>query len=316
VEAKHLSLIEKCDHAQAAYYVGDVDRVRQILLNLLSNATKFTEAGSITVSCGTSTEIGKLENHDVGPRCTWIRVEDTGPGIAPDQMQRIFQAFVQADNTNTRRHGGTGLGLAISRRLAWLMGGELTAESELGKGSAFTLWLPRERAPAEHVLMREGKSLEARAIVEVGEKLIFAAQQIVRELVRRLRADPDIPLPKDVSDVDLADHASTLLVDMGESLVAAGAADGDPVTLLRDGTAIQRFVADLHGAQRHRLGFTAAAVRREFEILRIVISATLSQELNLEGRSSLTRAVDTIHRMLAEAERMSVLGWRRSSSLS
>jgi len=83
----------------------------------------------------------------------WIcfTVEDTGVGIAPDLQQRIFQPFVQGDSSYTRSHGGAGLGLTISRRLARLMGGELTMESTQGEGSRFTLWLPaveREESPA------------------------------------------------------------------------------------------------------------------------------------------------------------------------
>jgi signal transduction histidine kinase len=123
--------------------VGDRDRVRQIIVNLLSNAVKFTPAGgTITVRCGTT---GRPEpSAQVVGEGPWtsIAVEDTGIGIAPDQLPRMFQPFVQAEDGHTRTRGGTGLGLTISRQLARLMGGDLTVTSREGTGSSFVLWLP------------------------------------------------------------------------------------------------------------------------------------------------------------------------------
>jgi signal transduction histidine kinase len=112
---------------------ADQERVRQILLNLLTNAIKFTDAGgSVTVACGCSAEV------------VWLSVTDTGRGIEPDKMERIFEPFVQVDRHLTKdSQQGVGLGLAISRDLARRMGGDITAESEVGKGSTFTLSLPR-----------------------------------------------------------------------------------------------------------------------------------------------------------------------------
>lgn len=114
-------------------------RLEQILLNLLSNATKFTQAGTITL--GVTQRTGPAGDQ-IG-----FAVQDTGIGIAPDQLEHIFQEFTQADASTTRQYGGTGLGLAISRRLAQLMSGEITVTSTLGAGSTFTLWLPVLAAP-------------------------------------------------------------------------------------------------------------------------------------------------------------------------
>ena len=122
-------------------YVGDPQRVDQILLNLLSNAIKFTEPGGrARVTCALR-EGALAQAAGEGP---WVclRVEDTGIGVAPDQLERIFEPFVQVESGYTRRHGGAGLGLAISRRFARWMGGDLTVESTPGAGSSFTLWLP------------------------------------------------------------------------------------------------------------------------------------------------------------------------------
>lgn len=111
---------------------ADRDKVQQVVLNLLSNAVKFTGAGG-------KVSLGYVAS---GEGAVAVRVSDTGRGIAPDQLERVFQPFVQVDATLTRAHEGTGLGLAISRDLAHGMGGTLTVESTLGVGSTFTLALP------------------------------------------------------------------------------------------------------------------------------------------------------------------------------
>jgi ammonium transporter len=109
---------------------ADLTKVRQILLNLLSNAAKFTENGVITLNI-------KRENERF-----MFRITDTGIGMTPEQLQKVFQAFMQADASTTRKYGGTGLGLAITQKFCEMMGGEISVESELGKGSTFMVTLP------------------------------------------------------------------------------------------------------------------------------------------------------------------------------
>jgi signal transduction histidine kinase len=121
---------------------GDAGRIRQIVLNLLGNALKFTERGHVTLRV-TATQSAAGQ-----PIVYAISVEDTGIGIAPEQMGRLFNKFSQVDSSLTRKRQGTGLGLAISRQLAELMGGTLTGVSGLGKGSTFLLTLPLPPAPA------------------------------------------------------------------------------------------------------------------------------------------------------------------------
>jgi signal transduction histidine kinase len=115
---------------------ADLAKVRQSLFNLLNNACKFTERGMITLTV--SREPLLLAD--------WItfRVSDTGIGITPEQMAKLFQPFTQADPSTTRKYGGVGLGLAITKQFCQLMGGDVTVESELGKGSTFTIQLPAE----------------------------------------------------------------------------------------------------------------------------------------------------------------------------
>ena len=113
------------------------------MVNLLGNAIKFTEVGevSVRVSC-----VPPMPDDDAGTSGTLcISVRDTGIGIKPEQMARLFKPFMQADETTTRRFGGTGLGLAISRRLLELLGGSLAVQSEPGIGSTFAVTLPVRR---------------------------------------------------------------------------------------------------------------------------------------------------------------------------
>ncbi|MGK2856640.1 MAG: ATP-binding protein [Thermoanaerobaculia bacterium] len=121
--------------------VGDARRVEQVLLNLLGNAIKFTETGSIALRVDPVTEsLG--EDGAVAERAVRLRVSDTGIGIKPEEMSQLFRPFRQIDSTISRKHEGTGLGLAICRRLVALMGGRITAESRWGEGSVFTVVLP------------------------------------------------------------------------------------------------------------------------------------------------------------------------------
>jgi len=155
------TLVEKKGNALALKTQGelgmmyaDQPKVRQILLNLLSNAAKFTEGGVITIGIERiqtqrkkSTKHNK-NNDELLPGSTYnypilvFRVSDTGIGMTEEQLQQIFKPFIQADASTTRKYGGTGLGLAISQRLCQILGGEISVESEDGKGSTFTVSLP------------------------------------------------------------------------------------------------------------------------------------------------------------------------------
>jgi signal transduction histidine kinase len=113
---------------------ADLTRVRQCLFNLLSNACKFTRQGDVSLTVVT----------EAGPGPDWVvfRVRDSGIGMTPEQVGRLFQAFTQADASTTRKYGGTGLGLAITRNVCAMMGGDVVVESRPGEGSTFILRLP------------------------------------------------------------------------------------------------------------------------------------------------------------------------------
>ncbi len=147
---KKIELEGSCPAEEGTLYRGDPKRVEQILVNLLTNALKFTpEGGHISVHC--SLEDGADSTESAAGRAILLIVEDTGIGIPSEKQDQIFEPFVQGDSGYTRSHGGAGLGLAISRKLARMMGGDLTVRSRSGAGSSFTLRLPAAGAvPASH----------------------------------------------------------------------------------------------------------------------------------------------------------------------
>jgi PAS domain S-box-containing protein len=138
-EQKHLPLTFTAAPEVPKYLVGDPLRLGQILINLVNNAIKFTDQGEIVVKVMMTGEKPEAESQASGDDLKILKfsVSDTGIGMTPPQMAKLFQAFNQADTSVTRKYGGTGLGLAISRQLAELMGGTIWLESELGVGSTF-----------------------------------------------------------------------------------------------------------------------------------------------------------------------------------
>jgi signal transduction histidine kinase len=116
-----------------------------VLLTMLGNAAKFTEHGQITLRvcvAAATTQVGVDALAHDGPRVVIFQISDTGIGISPEQQGQLFQEFVQADDSPTRKYGGSGLGLAISHRLCQLMGGTIAVTSAPGAGSTFTITLP------------------------------------------------------------------------------------------------------------------------------------------------------------------------------
>ncbi|MFI5377874.1 MAG: ATP-binding protein [Tepidisphaerales bacterium] len=187
--------------------LSDPGRLRQILTNLVGNAVKFTERGGVKILLG-------LDRPAQAPPCLKFQVVDTGIGIQPDQIARLFQPFTQADSSTTRKFGGTGLGLTISRRLAQLLGGDLTAESTPGAGSRFVLTLPAETpADARMIqnaaqLLPSGRPQESQADLKLKARILLAEdgpdnQRLIAFHLRRAGAEVII-----VENGELAiDHA-------------------------------------------------------------------------------------------------------------
>jgi signal transduction histidine kinase/CheY-like chemotaxis protein len=139
-------------------YLGDTSRVRQILLNLIGNAVKFTEKGEVTLqvsSSPVSDNVYRLE----------FLVSDTGPGISPEALGKLFQPFQQGDASATRKHGGTGLGLTITKRLVELMGGEITVSSTVGVGSAFRFTICLPACPMEGLVPEDRLPATCRLVI-------------------------------------------------------------------------------------------------------------------------------------------------------
>jgi hypothetical protein len=309
-------------------YVGDEDRVRQILVNLLSNAVKFTaEGGTVTVTCDWLVETPPAADalRDLRGSGPWVsvRVADTGIGIPPEAQDRIFEPFHPVERGHTRTAGGTGLGLAISRQLARLMGGDLTVESTPGAGSTFTLRLPAARhdddgqaeAAGERGARteREAGALRVPGLGELGEVLRDAVDDILTAYSARLRADPATPNARDLSRPELEDHHLSLLGDLAQSLVLAAAGGAEGAELLRDGSAIQRTIAERHGARRHAQGWDEAAVRCDHQILREEVErATRGRTggASADGDAALT----VLLRLIDRAEAISVAAWRRAAA--
>ncbi|HEU4584800.1 MAG TPA: ATP-binding protein [Gemmatimonadaceae bacterium] len=305
--------------ASEVTYLGDENRVRQILVNLLSNAVKFTERGGrVTVTpgqtaepepgaqLGARTSSGREVPRPGGGEWAFIRVTDTGSGIEPGLMGQLFEPFVQGDGALTRVQGGTGLGLAISRRLARLMGGDLTVRSQRGSGATFTLWLPMPGSPAE--LPEEDRAAEAAdppalagsaatggelsaayqhdsavhldddaylALHALGARLSANAEATAEHYVSVIRADPEIPGAQELASVQIRDHAPALLGLLSSQLMVIGETRGSDPEMLRDGAQAQRLMSELHGAQRYRIGWREEDIERETSYLIAAVESTI-----------------------------------------
>ena len=199
---KGLALFSHIDDHVPLSLEGDPLRLQQILMNLISNAVKFTDKGEVVIRVELYDKFKSGEKDYTRLR---FSVKDTGIGLTPEQIKNLFQLFTQADGSITRRYGGTGLGLAISKRLVQLMGGEIDVSSEIGKGSTFTFLIPlgigekTEKFDSAATTDKKSK-MTARVVHDTGKKSLMAQlggncvllvddnfinQQIAREILEK-----------------------------------------------------------------------------------------------------------------------------------
>jgi signal transduction histidine kinase len=315
-EAKGVAVSMK-SAARDVGYVGDEDRVRQILVNLLNNAVKFTESGG-TVEM----EIGVTSKPDVDARVAqglyaYWRVSDTGVGIPSDGLASIFDPFTQVDKGRTRHAEGSGLGLTISRRLARLMKGDLTVRSTPGQGSVFTLWLPSvsESEAAGASAKNAAKAHSAsQGLADIGEAVLGEIGTIVREFVQRVRSANLGSTSYALRSSEIADHVGTYLADVASILIALDDSRGRPSTILADGTQIQRLVAEQHGAQRAELGWSAEELRQEWAILREETERAIKRRVVGTDREVVTQSLLVLRRFVEQGEELSCRALTRAQA--
>ena len=303
-----------------AVFLGDEDRVRQILVNLVSNAVKFTEpGGEVALECGTTTEPDSGARVHGAGRCVYLRVRDTGIGIRQEHLPFIFDAFVQGETGHTRSNDGSGLGLTISRRLARMMGGDVTVHSEPGKGSIFTLWLRAANAApiGERPDWRSSGQPGPRVhgLAEVGEVMLRDLESILEALAVRFRDDEVAPAARALRYSQLIDHFPSYVADLGGMLIALEETGGQPSGLLDDALAIQRVVAERHGLQRAHLGWSVEGIRREYAIMRDELTRAIERGARAVPDAAVDEALGVLSRLIEQAEEGSVKGWHRARTV-
>ena len=307
----HSVRIEGFGAGDGLLYEGDENRVRQILVNLLNNAVKFTPpGGTVTVECALARQPERdARLSGTGPWVV-IRVKDTGIGIPAGRISSIFDPFVQVESGHTRAVDGSGLGLTISRRLARLMGGDLTARSEPGKGSVFSLWLAEATA-----IQREAAAWRADApdvaaklqgLSDIGLGVVRELPSLAAAFVDRLRAEAIIPNTHVMGTAQLADHVIGFVADIASMLLAIEEARGQPSRLVAESAVIQGFIAEQHGRQRARLGCTTDVLHREWAILREEVERVVRRAGAGMNERGVSEALIVVERFLEQGEDASV----------
>ena len=314
-------------HDGAPEFIGDRRRVVQIVEQLVTNAIRFSERGG-----GVSVEATRFQPADASASGSaancWcaIRIEDAGTGIGQADLEAIFQPFTQLDATLTRAEEGSGLGLTIVRRLARLMGGDLSVTSRLGAGSVFTVWLPAPSAleseggaagTTQTMPERRGPARRARGLGDVADAMLSDLDALMDRFVRRLQNDPHVGGV--VARMDrhvLEDHFPSFLADIAQSLIVVVGAGGESTPLMRDSSDIQRLIADRHGAYRQRAGWTDQELEREYDLLLETIEEFVRTALPATAEfppDSIDTGLTLVGRFVERAREQALVGYRRAA---
>lgn len=274
--AKGLTIETQIDEHLPETLAGDPGRIQQVLINLLGNAVKFTEQGKVELKIGAS---------QISP-CHWrasFAVADTGMGIAAEQQKRIFNAFVQADSTTTRRFGGTGLGLAISTQLVRMMGGKLAVASVPAVGSTFSFSIElREALRATAVTVKQLKPTRPLSL------LVAEDNEVNRTLLKRV--------------LERAGHRVTTVVDGKQALDTLAMQHFDAVLMdvhmpEMDGLAATRKIREIErltGGHTPIIALTALALKGDSELcLNAGMDAYLSKPLNTADLFALLAQIES-----------------------
>lgn len=305
---KPIEVVIDVDPSLPKIILGDAQRTQQILVNLASNAIKFTETGWVSLKV----EFGMMEDKQRSIRFT---VTDTGVGIPQDKLETIFDPFTQADETTIRRFGGTGLGLAITSRLIERMKGTITVESTLGKGSTFTVELPLHTADAEqsertlptmrkyHVLLVDDHlpTLKALTSMAQGLNMFVETAQSGREAINKIKACDKQGINFDVLLVDWQMPELDGLQTVKEIKKIIGEKDMPSVVMV---TAYQREYLERYGTNETPLEVLTKPVTTS-SMLSAVLSAANATDERKTGKQSIpaianTHSLDGVSILLAE----------------
>jgi hypothetical protein len=215
-DEKGLDLVVDVDPDVPAYLRGDATRLGQVIANLGSNAVKFTDEGRVTIRLrAVRSPAGDTER---GTELQ-VSVSDTGPGISPEAQERLFDAFTQADPSTTRRHGGTGLGLTIARQLVHALGGQLTLESEPGRGSTFRFTARFDTATGDRRVPDRPASASRPDVVVTRPKVLVVEDNDVNQMVA-------------VGMLENAGYDADVAVDGAEAVAALAGGHGYAAVLM------------------------------------------------------------------------------------
>lgn len=213
IEAKGLKFVSDFAADLPVTVRCDPNRLKQVLLNLLSNAGKFTDKGSVTLRVSGSGMPGHVSK-------VHFEVIDTGIGISPEDQTKIFEPFMQADFTNTRRHGGTGLGLTISRKLAQLMGGDILVTSEMGKGSSFSFDIVAPVLETGMTKARTDAKIDSHLAARCPLEILVAEDNVVNQkvtgmILKKMGYEPDYALNgREAVEMARKKHYDVILMDV------------------------------------------------------------------------------------------------------